>query len=301
MSAVLRGGNCGGSMFKGLYVAMVTPFRAGKVDFEALVKLTGNLVDAGCDGLVPAGCTGEAATLSADERREVTRTVIEAAARRCKVVPGTGTNNTADSIKYSRMAEELGADGVMLITPYYNKPGPEGQYRHFKSVADAVGIPVVLYNVPGRTGVNVLPETVWRLAEVKNIRAIKEASGSLDQVSAILSRCGITVLSGDDSLTLPMLALGAKGVISVAGNVAPLQVRQMLDKFAGGDLEGARQVHYGLLPLFKALFAETNPAPVKKACELLGICSGELRLPMVPVTQETEALLKGALGKLGSL
>jgi 4-hydroxy-tetrahydrodipicolinate synthase len=288
-------------MFKGLYVAMVTPFKTGKVDFEALAKLTGNLVDAGCDGLVPAGCTGEAATLSADERLEVTKTVIEVASRRCKVVPGTGTNNTADSVKYSREAEELGADGVMLITPYYNKPGPEGQYRHFKSVADAVGIPVVLYNVPGRTGVNMLPETIWRLAEVKNIEAIKEASGSLDQVSAILSGCDITVLSGDDSLTLPMLALGAKGVISVAGNVAPRQMRQMLDKFAGGDLEGARQVHYELLPLFKALFAETNPAPVKKACELLGVCSGELRLPMVPVKQETEALLKGALGKLGSL
>ncbi len=288
-------------MFKGLYVAMVTPFKTGKVDFEALARLTGSLVDAGCDGLVPAGCTGEAATLSADERREVTKTVIDVVARRCKVVPGTGTNNTADSIKYSRMAEELGADGVMLITPYYNKPGPEGQYRHFKAVAEAVGIPVVLYNVPGRTGVNMLPETVWRLSEVKNVKAIKEASASLDQVSAILSKCGITVLSGDDSLTLPMLALGAKGVISVAGNVAPRQMKRMLDLFAAGDMEGARQAHYELLPLFKALFVETNPAPVKKACELLGVCSGELRLPMVPVKQETEALLKEVLAKLGGL
>jgi len=288
-------------MFKGLYVAMVTPFRAGKVDFEALAKLTVNLVEAGCDGLVPAGCTGEAATLSADERREVMKTVIEVASRRAKVVPGTGTNNTADSIKYSRMAEELGADGVMLITPYYNKPGPEGQYRHFRAVAEAVGIPVILYNVPGRTGVNVLPETVWRLAEVKNIEAIKEASGSLDQVSAILSRCRIAVLCGDDSLTLPMLALGAKGVISVAGNVAPRLTKEMLDKFASGDVEGARRVHYKLLPLFKALFVETNPSPVKKACELLGVCSGELRLPMVPVKRETEDLLKDVLGKLGKL
>ncbi len=294
-------GKTGERMFKGLYVAMVTPFKAGKVDFEALAKLTGSLVEAGCDGLVPAGCTGEAATLSADERREVMKTVIEVASRRCKVVPGTGTNNTADSVEYSRMAEELGADGVMLITPYYNKPGPEGQYRHFKAVAEAIGIPVILYNVPGRTGVNVLPETIWRLAEVRNITAIKEASGSLDQVSAILSRCGITVLSGDDSLTLPMLALGARGVISVAGNVAPRQMRQMLDKFSGGDVDGARQVHYKLLPLFKALFAETNPAPVKKACELLGLCSGELRLPMVPVKQETEALLKEELQRLGTL
>jgi len=282
-------------------VAMVTPFKAGKVDFDALAKLTRSLVDAGCDGLVPAGCTGEAATLSADERRDVTKAVIDAAAGKCKVLAGTGTNNTADSIRYSRTAEELGADGVMLITPYYNKPGPEGQYRHFKAVADAVGIPVVLYNVPGRTGVNVLPETVWRLAEVKNILAIKEASGSLDQVGAILSGCGITVLSGDDSLTLPMLALGARGVISVAGNVAPREMRQMLDRFSAGDLGGARQIHFKLLPLFKALFAETNPAPVKKACELLGVCSGELRLPMVAVKQETEALLKDALKQLGSL
>jgi 4-hydroxy-tetrahydrodipicolinate synthase len=288
-------------MFKGLYVAMVTPFKAGKVDYEALVRLTRNLLDAGCDGLVPAGCTGEAATLSPDERREVMKTVIEVASRKCKIVPGTGTNNTADSIEYSRMAEELGADGVMLITPYYNKPGPEGQYRHFKAVADAVGIPVILYNVPGRTGVNMLPETVWRLAEVRNIAAIKEASGSLDQVSAILSRCGITVLSGDDSLTLPMLALGAKGVISVTGNVAPELMKQMLEKFFSGDIEGARQVHYKLLPVFKALFVETNPAPVKKACELLGTCSGELRLPLVPVTQETETLLKEELKRLGRL
>jgi len=288
-------------MFKGLYVAMVTPFKAGKVDYEALVRLTRNLLDAGCDGLVPAGCTGEAATLCPDERREVMKTVIEVASRKCKVVPGTGTNNTADSIEYSRMAEELGADGVMLITPYYNKPGPEGQYRHFKAVADAVGIPVILYNVPGRTGVNMLPETVWRLAEVRNIAAIKEASGSLDQVSAILSRCGITVLSGDDSLTLPMLALGAKGVISVTGNVAPELMKQMLEKFFSGDIEGARQVHYKLLPVFKALFVETNPAPVKKACELLGTCSGELRLPLVPVTQETETLLKEELKRLGRL
>lgn len=285
-------------MFKGLYVAMVTPFSAGRVDHEALVKLTRKLVDAGCDGLVPSGCTGEAATLSPDEKREVTKTVIEVASGKCKVVPGTGTNNTADSIKFSRMAEELGADGVMLITPYYNKPGPEGQYRHFKAVAEAVGIPVVLYNVPGRTGVNMLPETVWRLAEVKNVAAIKEASGSLDQVSAILSRCGITVLSGDDSLTLPMLALGAKGVISVAGNVVPELVKRMLERFSSGDVEGARRVHFKLLPLFKALFVETNPAPAKKACELLGICAGDLRLPMVPVKQETENLLRAELKQL---
>ncbi len=288
-------------MFKGLFVAMVTPFRDGKVDFDGLARMTQNLVDAGCDGLVPAGCTGEAATLNPDERREVVKTVIQAAKGKCKVVPGTGTNNTADSVKYSKAAEELGADGVMLITPYYNKPGPEGQYSHFKTVAEAVGIPVVLYNVPGRTGVNMLPETVWRLSEVRNIVAIKEASASLDQVSQILSGCGITVLSGDDSLTLPMLAVGAKGVISVAGNVAPGPMREMLDSFFEGDIEGARKAHFKLLPLFKALFAETNPAPAKKACELLGLCSGELRLPLVPVRQETEKLLKAELTKLGLL
>jgi 4-hydroxy-tetrahydrodipicolinate synthase len=288
-------------MFKGLFVAMVTPFRNGKVDYGALETLTKRLVEARCDGLVPCGCTGEAATLSPDERRQVTKSVIDVAAKRCAVVAGTGTNNTSDSIKYSKTAEELGADGVMLITPYYNKPGPEGQYQHFKAVADAVSIPVVLYNVPGRTGVNMLPETVWKLSEIENIVAIKEASGSLDQVSQILSRCAITVLSGDDSLTLPMLSLGAAGVVSVAGNVVPELMKEMLDRFFKNDVEGSRKMHFELLPIFKALFLETNPSPVKKACELLGICSGELRLPLVPVKHETEELLRRELRKLGKL
>lgn len=280
---------------------MVTPFRGGKVDYATLKTLTDTLVRAGCDGLVPCGCTGEAATLSPDERRQVTKVVIDAAEKRCVVVAGTGTNSTSDSIKYSKAAEELGADGVMLITPYYNKPGPEGQYQHFKAVADAVGIPVVLYNVPGRTGVNMLPETVWRLSDVENIVAIKEASGSLDQVSQILSRCNITVLCGDDSLTLPMLSLGASGVVSVAGNVVPELTKEMLDRFFKNDIEGSRRIHFELLPIFRALFLETNPAPVKKACELLGMCSGELRLPLVPVKKETEEALRRVLGALGKL
>jgi len=288
-------------MFKGLFVAMVTPFRNGKVDYGALETLTKRLADGGCDGLVPCGCTGEAATLGPEERRHVMRTVIDVASKRCVVVPGTGTNNTADSIKYSKVAEELGADGVMLITPYYNKPGPEGQYQHFKAVAEAVSLPVVLYNVPGRTGVNILPETVWRLSDIENIVAIKEASGSLDQVSQILSKCAITVLSGDDSLTLPMLSLGAAGVVSVAGNIVPELMKEMLDRFFKNDLEGCRKIHFELLPIFKALFLETNPAPVKKACELLGICSGELRLPLVPVKHETEEVLRRELRKLKKL
>ena len=280
---------------------MVTPFQDGRVDHERLAAFTSSLVGAGCDGLVPCGCTGEAATLTFEERREVIETVIAAASGKCRVIPGTGTNNTADSIKCSKMAKELGADGVMLITPYYNKPGPEGQYRHFRAVAEAVRLPVVLYNVPGRTGVNMLPETVWRLSEVQNVVAIKEASGSLDQVSQILSRRGITVLSGDDSLTLPMLSLGATGVISVAGNVVPELMKELLDTFVAGDVQGSRKVHFELLPFFKALFLETNPSPVKKACELLGICSGELRLPLVPVTRETEEVLKAELKRLKKL
>jgi 4-hydroxy-tetrahydrodipicolinate synthase len=288
-------------MFKGLFVAMVTPFRNGKVDYGALETLTKRLVDGGCDGLVPCGCTGEAATLGSEERRHVMRTVIDVASQKCVIVPGTGTNNTADSIKYSKAAEELGADGVMLITPYYNKPGPEGQYQHFKAVAEAVSLPVVLYNVPGRTSVNILPETVWRLSEIENIVAIKEASGSLDQVSQILSKCAITVLSGDDSLTLPMLSLGAAGVVSVAGNIVPEFMKEMLDRFFKNDLEGCRKIHFELLPIFRALFLETNPAPVKKACELLGICSGELRLPLVPVKQETEEVLRRELRELKKL
>jgi len=288
-------------MFKGLLVATVTPFRDGKVDYRALERLTKKLVDAGCQGLVPCGCTGEAATLTPDERRHVIKNVIDVVDKRAKVIAGTGTNSTSDSIKYSKAAEELGADGVMLITPYYNKPGPEGQYEHFKAVAGAVSVPVVLYNVPGRTGINMLPETVWRLSEIENIVAIKEASGSLDQVSQILSKCSIEVLSGDDSLTLPMLALGATGVVSVAGNIVPIQMKRMLDRFFKNEVEGARAVHFELLPLFKALFVETNPSPVKKACELLGICSGELRLPLVPVRRETEELLKRELRRLKEL
>jgi len=289
------------TMFQGLHVAMVTPFRDGKVDYERLASFASGLVKAGCDGLVPCGCTGEAATLSFEERRGVIRTVIEVASGRCQVIAGTGTNNTADSIKYSLMAKDLGADAVMLITPYYNKPGPAGQYQHFKTIAEAVRLPVVLYNVPGRTGVNMLPETVWRLSEVDNIVAIKEASGSLDQVSHILSGSGITVLSGDDSLTLPMLSLGATGVISVAGNIVPESMKEMLTKFSAGDIEGSRAVHFDLLPLFKALFLETNPSPVKKACELLRICSGELRLPLVAVGRETEEVLRGELRRLRKL
>jgi 4-hydroxy-tetrahydrodipicolinate synthase len=288
-------------MFRGLYVAMVTPFRDGKVDFERLSSFASSLVKAGCDGLVPCGCTGEAATLSFEERRGIIRTVIEAADGRCRVIAGTGTNSTADSVKYSLMAKELGADAVMLITPYYNKPGPAGQYQHFRTVAQAVGIPIVLYNVPGRTGVNMLPETVSRLSEVENIVAIKEASGSLDQVSQILGESKITLLSGDDSLTLPMLSLGAKGVISVAGNIVPEMMKQMLDSFFSGDVQGARRIHFDLFPVFKALFLETNPSPVKKACELLRICSGELRLPLVPVSRETEEALRGELKRLKRL
>lgn len=288
-------------MLSGLFVAMVTPFQDGKVDFTSLERLTTKLVDAGCDGLVPCGCTGEAATLSHEERRHVIKKVIDVVGKRVTVVAGTGTNSTSDSIKYSKMAEELGADGVMLITPYYNKPGPEGQYQHFKAIAQSISIPVILYNVPGRTGVNMLPETISRLSEIENIVAIKEASGSLDQVSQILGRCSISVLSGDDSLTLPMLALGATGVVSVAGNVVPVLMKDMLDKFKRDDIEGARRIHFELLPLFKALFVETNPSPVKKACELLGICSGELRLPLVPVRAETEELLRRELRKLKQL
>jgi 4-hydroxy-tetrahydrodipicolinate synthase len=288
-------------MFEGLYVAMVTPFRDGKVDHERLASFTAGLVKAGCDGLVPCGCTGEAATLSFEERRQVIDTVVDAASGKCRIVAGTGTNNTADSIKYSLMAKERGADAVMLITPYYNKPGPAGQYQHFRTVAEAVGLPVVLYNVPGRTGVDMLPETIWRLSELQNIDAIKEASGSLDQVSQILAGSAITVLSGDDSLTLPMLSLGARGVISVAGNVVPELMKEMLDRFVSGDVKGSREIHFRLLPLFKALFLETNPSPVKKACELLRICSGELRLPLVPVERETEDVLRGELKRLKKL
>ena len=290
-------------MFEGTHVAMVTDFKDGKLNAAGFRQLAAALIAGGVNGLVPAGCTGEAATLSQEERDSIIRAALEARGgnKNISIIPGTGTNSTATTIELSRAAEALGVDGVMLITPYYNKPTQTGLIKHYEAVARAVSLPIVLYNVPGRTGVNMLPETVAELAKIDNIVAVKEASGSVDQVSRICASADITVLSGDDSLTLPMMAVGAKGVVSVAGNIAPRLVSRMVTAFLEGRVDEAREVHHELLPLFHVLFVETNPGPVKAAVEMQGLGSGELRLPLVPVSNGSRDKVKGVLRQLDLL
>jgi len=290
-------------MFEGTHVAMVTDFKDGKLNTAGFRQLAAALIAGGVDGLVPAGCTGEAATLSRDERDSVIKAALEARGgnKKVSIIPGTGTNSTASTIELSKAAEALGVGGVMLITPYYNKPTQAGLIKHYEAVARAVSLPIVLYNVPGRTAVNMLPETVVELAKIDNIVAVKEASGSVDQVSRICAAADITVLSGDDSLTLPMMAVGAKGVVSVAGNVAPRLVSRMVTAFLEGRVDEARELHLRLLPLFHTLFVETNPGPVKAAVEMQGLGSGDLRLPLVPVSDESRGKVRAVLQQLGLL
>jgi 4-hydroxy-tetrahydrodipicolinate synthase len=287
-------------MFEGTHVAMVTDFKDGRLNTTGFQRLASALIAGGVNGLVPAGCTGEAATLTLDERISVIKAALSARGDNgnVSVIPGTGTNSTATTIELSKAAEALGVDAVMLITPYYNKPTQAGLMKHYETVARAVSLPIVLYNVPGRTGVNMLPETVAELAEIDNIVAVKEASGSIDQVSRIRAATDITILSGDDSLTLPMMAVGAKGVVSVAGNVAPGHVAGMVRAFLEGKPDEARDIHLRLLPLFHVLFVETNPGPVKAAVQMQGLGTGELRLPLVPVSEESRAKVGAVLRQL---
>lgn len=274
-------------MFKGSIAALVSPMKDGRLDERSLRRLLKMHRSAGTSGVVPAGCTGEAATLTEDERARILAVCLEEVGDAMPVIPGTGTNSTRGTIELTQAAERAGAHGALIITPYYNKPTPEGQYRHYRAVAEAVDIPIVIYNVPSRTGVNMLPETIARLAELPRIVAIKEASGSLDQVSAILELSAITVLSGDDSLTLPMMSVGAKGVISVAANVVPRLVADMVAAYPA-DPPRAAELHRRLWPIARALFAETNPGPVKHAMAELGLIDdGELRAPLAEVSAET--------------
>lgn len=280
-------------MFKGSIVAIVTPFNNGRVDFEKLRELVEFQIEGGTDAIVPCGTTGEASTLDYDEHMDVVKAVIDQVKKRVPVIAGTGSNSTAEAIELSQKAKEAGADGVLLVTPYYNKPTQEGLVRHYTAIADAVAIPQILYNVPGRTGVNMLPETVARLAPHKNIVAIKEATGSLQQASEILALCGdqIDVLSGDDFITFPMMACGAKGVISVLANIMPKAVGDLTDAFCAGDLEKARQLHLHTLKIGNAMFIESNPIPVKTALGLMGKCSDEVRLPLCPMGEGNKAKL----------
>jgi len=287
------------SMFEGLAVALVTPFRKGAVDADALARLASHLAEAGVRTLYPCGCTGEATSLTREERTLVIRTVIEAAKGRAAVIAGTGTALTSETIELSRDAIRAGVDGIMVISPYSVKPTQEGLLAHYRAVADATDRPIVIYNVPSRTGVSILPETVARLAEHPRIAAIKEASGSLDQASAIRARCDIAVLAGDDSLYLPLLAIGAVGVVSVAGHVVASELIAIRTHAAAGRMAQAEEIHRKLTPIFRALFLETNPAPVKHALMRLGFTTGELRLPLVPVRPETAAAVEQALDRVG--
>ncbi len=286
-------------MFRGSMVALVTPFKDNlDVDFEAYGRLIDWHIEQGTDSILPCGCTGEAATLTLDEQEACIRFALERVAGRVPVIAGTGSNNTREALRLTKFAKEAGASAALLITPYYNKPTPAGQIAHYSTIAEAVDIPIILYNVPGRTGTNILPETVAALSKVRNIVAIKEASGSADQTSQIRSLCDITVMSGDDSLTLPLMALGATGIISVAANVVPAKMAALCSEFDKGNLEKARTIHYELMPLFKALFIETNPMPVKAALARMGMIGNNLRLPLTPMLPEKFTALENVMKDL---
>lgn len=284
---------------QGCYTAIVTPFRNGAVDYPALDKLVDEQVAGGVAGLVPVGTTGESPTLNMEEHMQVIAHVIKVANRRCTIIAGTGANSTAEAVELTREAAKLGADATLQVTPYYNKPTSEGLYRHFMTVADQGGLPVVLYNVPGRTSREIDLKTVVRLAKDPRMIAVKEAGGSADRVSQIKDACGITVLSGDDSLTLPMMALGATGVISVVSNVMPKEVSELCRLALAGDFAGARALHYRLYPLFRDLFVETNPVPVKAALAMLGKIREEYRLPLCEISDANRKVLAAAMLKAG--
>jgi 4-hydroxy-tetrahydrodipicolinate synthase len=289
-------------ILRGCYVAIVTPFdEKGAVNETTLRANIEFLIGKGVAGVVPCGTTGESATLSWAEHNHVVDVALEVAKGRIQVIAGAGSNNTAESLEAARHARQMGADAILSITPYYNKPTQEGLYQHFKAIATQVDIPVVVYNVPGRTGVNLLPATLERLCEFRNIVAVKEASGNVLQISEIHRRCGdrLTILSGDDALTLPILVCGGSGVISVVGNFAPDRMIAIINAFDGGDLKKALALHEDLMPVSQAMFIETNPIPVKTAMNLLGMNAGSLRLPMVPMSENNKRELIAVLQKHG--
>ncbi len=290
-------------MFSGVYTALITPFKDGKVDFDAFGALIENQYKNGVSGLVPCGTTGESPTLSYEEHEAVIEFCVKRSNGRMKVLAGTGSNSTDEAIHFTEFAKKVGCDGALLVSPYYNKPTQKGLYLHFKAVADAVNIPVVLYNIAGRTSVNIEPATVAKLCkDCKNIVGVKEASGSLGQMSAIKALTpGIDLMSGDDALTLPLLAVGGCAVISVLSNILPAEVVSLVKAFEGGNVKEAVNIHYRLLPLVNAMFIETNPVPVKTAASMLGICSLELRLPMCEMEEANKLKLEKAMKDFGLL
>ncbi len=287
--------------FEGVYTALVTPFRNGEVDYEALKKLVELQIAGNVSGIVPVGTTGESPTLSPEEHLKVIETVVQVSAGRCQVIAGTGANSTQEAVYLTAEAREIGADASLQVTPYYNKPTQEGLYRHFSTVADKVGLPIVLYNVPGRSGVPIAETTVARLAKNPVIRAVKEAAGSVDRVSTILDLCDITVLSGDDSLTLPMISVGAKGIISVTSNIVPGEMSAMVKAALAGDFATALLYHRKYYPFFRDQFIETNPIPIKAAMAMVGLMAEEYRLPLCELSPEHREKLAATMKRCGIL
>ena len=288
-------------VFQGSMVAVVTPFKDGRVDEAKVRELVEFHIKNGTDVLVPCGTTGESPTLSHDEHRRVIELAIQTANKRIPVVAGTGSNSTAEAIDLTRYAKNAGADGALVVLPYYNKPTQQGLIAHCRAIADAVELPLILYNIPGRTGINMLPETLAVLADHPNIVGMKEATGNLEQMTHDIVLCGarLSFLSGDDTLTLPLMAVGGKGVISVVANIVPRDVADLTRAFLSGDWKRAREIHLKLFPLCQAMFCETNPIPVKTAMALMGMIGGELRMPLCPMSEANLSKLKAALRAYG--
>lgn len=291
-----------GEKFAGVTVALITPFKSGEIDFDSLQRLVDWHVEQGTDCLSPVGTTGEAPTLDHEEHERVIAAVVERAAGRIKVMPGTGSNSTREAIRLTRFAKRQGADAALMVSPYYNRPTQEGLYRHFAAVAEAADLPIVLYNIPARTGSNMLPETIGRLAEISTIVGVKEATGSLDQASQIVALCDLTILSGDDSLTLPLMSIGGRGVVSVVGNIVPRDLGALVKSFDAGKIDEAQRWHRKLFGLCRDMLGvATNPIPLKTAMKLLGRDSGEVRLPLCAVDAAGEDRVRQTLRQYGLL
>ena len=289
-------------MFTGAMVALITPFQDGIIDFETLDELVDFQLENGIDGLVPVGTTGESPTLSHEEHKQVIERVVKAVGGKVPVIAGAGSNSTAEAIELAAFSKKVGADATLQVDPYYNKPTQEGFYQHFKAVAEEVDLPIVLYDIPGRCGAGMTPDTIVRLAEFENIVAIKNATGKMDHVSEVATRCDLTILSGDDSMTLPIASVGGKGVVSVVANIVPADVKAMTDLILEGDLVSARQWHNKLFALCRNLLGlATNPIPIKAAISMLNLASEELRLPMTPLDEDKKEVLRQTLETYGLL
>ena len=289
-------------MFTGAMVALITPFQNGIIDFETLDELVDFQLDNGIDGIVPVGTTGECPTLSHEEHKQVVERVVKAVGGKVPVIAGAGSNSTAEAIELAAFSKKVGADATLQVDPYYNKPTQEGFYQHFKAVAEEVDLPIVLYDIPGRCGAGMTPDTIVRLAEIENIVAIKDATGKMDHVSEVATQCDLTILSGDDSMTLPIASVGGKGVVSVVANIVPADVKALTDLILEGDLVSARQWHNKLFALSRNMLSlATNPIPIKAAVAMLNLASEELRLPMTPLEEDKKAILRQTLETYGLL